>query len=44
MPAPGLPDIPKEQQAQAKKDLVEFMKALTGDFPPGAAPPEEGNQ
>ena len=41
MPAPGLPDIPKDQQPQAKKDLVEFMKSLTGDFPPGAAPPPE---
>ena len=40
MPQPGLPDIPKEQQAQAKKDLVEFMKALTGDMPAGAAPPQ----
>lgn len=40
MPAPGLPNIPKEEQAQAKKDLVEFLKALTGDMPPGAAPPE----
>lgn len=39
MPQPGLPGIPKEQQAQAKKDLVEFMKALTGDMPPGANPP-----
>lgn len=39
MPQPGLPDIPKDQQAQAKKDLVEFMKALTGDMPAGAAPP-----
>jgi cytochrome c peroxidase len=40
MPAPGLPDIPKDQQAQAKKDLVEFMKALTGDMPPNASPPK----
>jgi cytochrome c peroxidase len=40
MPAPGLPDIPKAEQAQAKKDLVEFMKALDGDIPPGAVPPD----
>jgi len=40
MPVPGLPHIPKEKQAQAKKDLVEFMKALTGDMPPDAVPPE----
>ena len=40
MPQPGLPDIPKERRAQAKKDLVEFMKALTGDMPPGASPPK----
>jgi len=39
MPQPGLPGIPKEQQPQAKKDLVEFMKALTGDMPPGASAP-----
>jgi len=41
MPVPGLPDIPKAQQEQAKKDLVEFMKALTGDVPPRAFPPED---
>jgi cytochrome c peroxidase len=41
MPAPGLPDIPKDQQDQAKKDIVEFLKALTGDTPPGAGPPED---
>lgn len=40
MPQPGLPGIPKEQQAQAKKDLVAFMKALTGDMPSGAEPPK----
>ncbi|MEP7366524.1 MAG: cytochrome c peroxidase [Acidobacteriota bacterium] len=40
MPQPGLPGIPKDQQPQAKKDLVEFMKALTGDMPPGANPPQ----
>ena len=40
MPAPGLPNIPKEQQAQAKKDLVEFLKALTGEMPAGASRPE----
>ena len=39
MPVPGLPDIPKDKQPQAKKDLVEFMKALTGDMPPHASPP-----
>ena len=40
MPHPGLPDIPKAEQAQAKKDLVEFMKTLTGDVPQNAVPPD----
>ncbi|MBM3793849.1 MAG: cytochrome-c peroxidase [Acidobacteria bacterium] len=40
MPDPGLPDIPKAEQAQAKKDLVEFMKMLDGDLPPDAVPPD----
>lgn len=40
MPDPGLPDIPKAQQEQAKKDLVEFMKTLNGDIPPDAVPPD----
>lgn len=40
MPAPGLPEIPKAEQAQAKKDLVEFLKCLTGDMPPGMNPPQ----
>ncbi len=40
MPDPGLPDIPKAEQAQAKKDLVEFMKTLNGDTPPDAVPPD----
>ncbi len=40
MPAAGLPEIPKAEQAQAKKDLVEFLKCLTGDMPPGMSPPE----
>lgn len=40
MPAPGVPDIPKEIQPQAVKDLTEFMKHLTGDMPPNAVPPE----
>ena len=40
MPDPGLPNIPKAEQPQAKKDLVEFMKALTGDIPPDAVPPD----
>jgi cytochrome c peroxidase len=39
MPHVGMPAIPQEKQPQAKKDLVEFMKALTGDVPPGASPP-----
>jgi cytochrome c peroxidase len=39
MPHHGMPAIPKEQQPQAKKDLVEFMKALTGEIPAGATPP-----
>lgn len=40
MPHHGVPTIPKEQQAQAKKDLVEFMKALTGDIPKNAQAPK----
>lgn len=40
MPDPGLPDIPKAEQAQGKKDLVDFMKALNGDIPPDAVPPD----
>ncbi len=40
MPDPGLPDIPKAEQEQAKKDLVEFMKTLNGDIPPDAVPPD----
>ena len=40
MPDPGLPDIPKAAQPQAKKDLVEFMKMLNGDIPPDAVPPD----
>ena len=40
MPDPGLPDIPKADQAQAKKDLVEFMKTLDGGIPPDAVPPD----
>ena len=39
MPVSGLPEIPKGQQPQAKKDLVEFLKALTGEMPPGMSPP-----
>ncbi len=39
MPHHGVPNIPKAEQAQAKADLVEFLKALTGDMPAGAAPP-----
>ena len=41
MPRGGLPDIPKAEQAQAKKDLVEFMKALTGELPANMWPPKE---
>jgi cytochrome c peroxidase len=41
MPHHGMPAIPKEKQPQAKKDLVEFMKTLTGEIPPGAVPPSE---
>jgi cytochrome c peroxidase len=40
MPDPGLPDIPKAAQEQAKKDLVEFMKTLDGEIPAGAVPPD----
>ncbi|MEZ5404153.1 MAG: cytochrome c peroxidase [Bryobacteraceae bacterium] len=35
MPHHGVPAIPPEQVPQAKADLVEFMKALTGDLPAG---------
>ena len=41
MPRLGLLDIPAALQPQAKKDLVEFMKTLTGDMPPDAVPPEK---
>jgi cytochrome c peroxidase len=40
MPDPGLPDIPRDQQPQAKRDLVEFMKHLNGEVPALAGPPE----
>jgi cytochrome c peroxidase len=40
MPHHGVPTIPKEHQAQAKKDLVELMKAFTGDIPGNAQPPK----
>ncbi|MEZ5355933.1 MAG: cytochrome c peroxidase [Bryobacteraceae bacterium] len=40
MPRPGLRDIPDDLKPQAKKDLVEFMKTLTGDMPPDAVPPQ----
>lgn len=39
--AKNWPEIPAGELEQAKKDLVEFMKALTGDVPPGAGPPED---
>jgi cytochrome c peroxidase len=39
MPAPGVPDIPKDQQEQAIKDIAEFMRALTGDMPALAREP-----
>ena len=32
-------NIPEAEKPQVKKDLVEFMKALTGDLPPLAQPP-----
>ncbi len=38
MPRPGLTDIPINMQPQAKKDIVEFLKTLTGDMPPNAVP------
>jgi cytochrome c peroxidase len=38
VPHGGIHDIPHEQQKQAKADLVAFMKALTGDTPPGVKP------
>jgi cytochrome c peroxidase len=41
VPRPGVTDIPRDQQPQAIKDLVEFMKALTGEIPPGAGPPDD---
>jgi cytochrome c peroxidase len=42
MPHAGVPNIPKEQQPQAKKDLVEFMKALTGEMPRVDVPSKQG--
>ncbi|MEZ5400701.1 MAG: cytochrome c peroxidase [Bryobacteraceae bacterium] len=39
MPRVGLTDIPAGEQPQAKKDLVEFLKTLTGDVPPDSGPP-----
>jgi cytochrome c peroxidase len=33
-------NIPEKDKEQVKKDLIEFMKALTGELPPGALPPE----
>ncbi len=40
MPHHGVPRIPPSQREQAKEDLVEFMRALTGETPPGALPPQ----
>lgn len=33
VPHAGVPNIPVEKRAQARADLVAFMKALTGDMP-----------
>jgi len=41
VPHAGVHNIPRDKQAQAKADLVEFMKALTGETPPLASPPGE---
>ena len=40
MPHKGLPRIPPNKLQQAKADLVEFLKALNGEIPAGARPPE----
>jgi cytochrome c peroxidase len=39
MPHRGVPDIPKDQQEQAIKDIAEFMRALTGEMPALAREP-----
>lgn len=44
MPHLPLTFVPKEQIPQAKKDLVEFLKALTGDMPKDAVPPSHKPQ
>ncbi len=44
VPHAGLHNIPHEKQPQAKADLVEFMKALNGEAPALASPPEEGKR
>jgi len=40
MPHAGVNEIPLAEQPQAKADLVEFLKSLTGELPAGAVPPE----
>jgi len=40
MPHPGIHEIAHDKQARAKADLVEFLKALTGDIPPQAKAPK----
>ncbi|MBN8733038.1 MAG: cytochrome-c peroxidase [Acidobacteria bacterium] len=44
MPHLPLTFVPKEQIPQAKKDLVEFLKALTGEMPKDAVPPSHKPQ
>jgi cytochrome c peroxidase len=40
MPHKGLPRIAPNKLQQAKLDIIEFLKALNGEIPPGARPPE----
>ena len=39
MPHHGIPNIARPDVKRAKADLVEFMKALTGDIPASASAP-----
>jgi cytochrome c peroxidase len=41
MPHPPITVIGKDEIPQAKKDLVEFLKALTGEMPESGKPPVE---
>jgi cytochrome c peroxidase len=41
VPHKGVPSIPKAKQPQARADLAEFMRALTGEIPKNAQPPSK---